>query len=47
MAYVLHAARYVDHSEPGHLLRQHHSHVRCAGTADLRGLALTNTNEPN
>ncbi|MEU4641042.1 hypothetical protein [Micromonospora sp. NPDC023814] len=41
------AARYLDHPEPGQLLRWHHPLFGRAGTDDLPSRRLANSSEPD
>ncbi|MEV0809860.1 hypothetical protein [Micromonospora sp. NPDC050200] len=47
MVFLIHAARYLDHPEPGQLLRRHHPLFPWAGTDDLPSWRWQNSSEPD
>jgi hypothetical protein len=47
MVFLIHAAHYLDHPEPGQLLRRHHPLFRWAETDDLPSWRWQNSSEPD
>ncbi|MGC4772061.1 hypothetical protein ACLQ25_24210 [Micromonospora sp. DT44] len=47
MMFLLHAAHYLQHPEPGQLLRRHHPLFRWAGADDLPNWRWRNSSEPD